>query len=105
MKRVLLGLLCLLVLAFSGCTAVNQTNRFAVLPEETVFSTPEATVTLEATAEPPVTQPPQVQLVTELPESPVPTPGATDPPAPTEIPIQTDTPTPQPENGPGGFNG
>ncbi|MBE0601860.1 MAG: hypothetical protein IH607_08720 [Firmicutes bacterium] len=105
MKRLWLGLLCLLVLAFSGCAAVNQTNRFAALPEETLQSAPDPTVIPDVTAEPSVTRPPQVQLVAEPTPAPIvttvpaPAPGNTGTPAPTGTPTQT------PESSPGGFNG
>lgn len=95
MKRILLGLLCLLMLAFWGCASVNQTNRFAVMPEAEVSAAPEATVSPDGTDVPVVTQPPALRLDLE----PTATPPAADTPAPAE------TPTREPESSPGGFNG
>jgi hypothetical protein len=102
MKRGLLFMFCLLLLALAGCTAVNQTNSFVVMPQ---------TAEPEASATPAVTPPPEIIWLpaeqTDLPPTNMPeatdtqAPAATDTPAPTAAP----TPTQAPENSPGGFNG
>jgi len=104
-KRFLLVLCCLMALGFYGCSSMNQTNRFAVMPQAETTPAPELTAPPVMTATPESTQEPVVQLVVAptdaadevtLPGNKLP---ATDTAAPTE------TPTPTPEGSPGGFNG
>jgi hypothetical protein len=102
MKRSLLAAVCVLLLLLAGCTAVNQTNSFAVNPAPETVSRPEITATPEVTVIPEVTATPETtQLpVVQLEIQPTPAPGTTDKP-----PTVTPTATPATENKPGGFNG
>ena len=109
MKRILLAAICAALLLFTGCTAINQSNTFVVMPTD-------ATTAPDITAMPEDTIPPDMPDVTAIPEFTA-APDSTLPMGPLEVqptvepdameaPVASPTPTPQPEGNPGsGFNG
>ena len=105
MKRVLLVLCCLMVLGFYGCTSMNQTNRFAVMPEAELTATPEVTAPPVMTVAPESTPQPVVQLVVAPTDTVVDVTLPADMLPATDTPTLTQAPTPSPEGSPGGFNG